>query len=192
MQMNIQEEHVDKGVPHESNEEEVVISAMIEGNDDMSAIEQLNAASLAGLIESSIQRNKKFSCEYCAMTFETNIKIDTNHFVPNKKAVLPCESTFEICSTSLRIMSTYFKSVHLSHFDYYKLFDMIKKEINPKNLYIQSDFEHCVGHKSFIIDLIIEEIIKTKCYYLARSETLNGYKTFVRSSKRHDTHFMGQ
>lgn len=189
MQMNIHEEHVDECVP-ESNEEEVEYRVIDEAN--MTAIEKLNAANMAGLIESIIQRNKKFSCVDCAMTFEMNIKIDADHFVKNKRTVLPCRSTVEICTTSLSIMSTYFKSVHISRFDYNELFDMIKKEINPQNLYIQSDFEHCVEHKSFIIDLIIEEIIKFRCYYLARSETLNGYETFVRSSKRHDTHFMGQ
>lgn len=191
MQINVQEEDDEECEPLLEEEEEVFIAANEEIS-EMKASEILNAASLAGLIESAIQKSKRFSCEHCAMIFEMNIKIDSEYFVQNRKTVLPCRSTFEICSTSLAIMSKYFESVHISHFDYFKLFDIIKKAIDAEHLYVQSNFEHCMDHKSFIIDLLIEEIIKVKCISIARIESLEQHKFFVRSSKTHDIHFMGQ
>lgn len=191
MQINVQEEHDGECEP-ESNEGEEVLIAVNEENSEMKAIEILNAANLAAIIESSIQRSKKFSCADCAMIFELNLKIDADHFVKNRKNDLPCRSTFEICATSLKIMSKYFTSVHISHFDYFKLFDSIKKAINTEHLYVQSSFEHCMEHKSFVIDLIIEEIIKVKCVSIARIETLQQHTTFIRSCKTHDIHNSGQ
>lgn len=191
MQKNIQDEHDAECEPESDAEEEVLITVN-EENSKMKASETLNVANLAGIIESSIQRSKKFSCGDCAMIFELNTKIDADYFVNNRKSSLPCRSTFEICSTSLNIMSKYFTSVHISHFEYFKLFDIIKKSINSEHLYVQSNFEHCMDHKSSIIDLIIEEIIKVKCTSTARIETLEHHATLVRSSKTHEIHFMGQ
>lgn len=168
----------------ENNQEEQI-------NSNASIAETLGIANLAGLIEASLQRNKKNSCDECATVFELNDKIDANIFIRNKKNVLPCKSTYEICNIGRTVMSRYFNSVHISHFDYEKLSNMIKNEIIPEHFYIETNFDHCVDHKSFIIDTVIEEMIKTRCTAKARIATMQQQKSFVRSAKIHDIHFAG-
>lgn len=154
--------------------------------------ETLGLANLAGLIEASIQRNKKFSCENCATVFELNSKIDAKFFIKNKKNLLPCKSTYEICNIGRIVLSRYLSSVHISHFDYDKLLNMIKTEINLEHLYIQTSFDHNVDHKSFVINAVIEEMIRMRCTAIARIATLKQQKKFLRSAKTHDIHFAGQ
>lgn len=152
----------------------------------------LGLANLAGIIESTLNRSKKFSCNNCATVFEMNDKINAAIFVKNKKTVLPCKSTYEICGLSRDVMLSYFRSTHISRFDYMKLFNMIKSAINSEHLFIRTSFEHCVDHKSSIIDFIIEEIIRKRCTAIARIKTLEQQQSFIRSAKTHDIHFLGQ
>lgn len=154
--------------------------------------ETLGIANLAGLIEASLNRNKFFSCSDCASVFELNDKISADVFVKNKKIVLPCKSTYEICNVGSKVMSSYFNSAHISHFNYDKLFEMMKSELRSDHLFIRTSFEHCVDHKRYIIDSIIEKMIKIRCTSIARIVTLQQQQKFVRSAKVHDIHFSGQ
>ena len=52
---------------------------------EKSLAEELGVMNVAGVIESSIERNKKFDCGLCADVFESNVKIDSRLFVKNKK-----------------------------------------------------------------------------------------------------------
>lgn len=167
----------------EISEEQQIISNTI--------AETLGVANLAGLIEVSLQRNKNFSCDHCGSVFEIEDKIDSNIYIRNKKTILPCKSTYQICNLGSIIMSTYFSSTHISHFDYDKLFNLIKIEIIHEHFYVKTNFDHC-AHKAFIIDSVISELIKIKCFALARIATMQKQKTFVRSAKTHDIHFAGQ
>lgn len=167
----------------ENNQEEQTI---FDGN--ISHSDTLGVANLAGTIEVHLQRNKKIFRSECAEVFELNDKIDANHFIKNKRNILPCKSTYMICNLGQMIISKYFDSVHISHFDYDKLFKMIKNEINPEDSYILTSFEH----RSFVIDVVIEEMIKMRCTAIARIETLAHHNQFVRSAKTHDIHFAGQ
>lgn len=197
MQMNIpdRENSEDDSEESEKEEEENSEDKEISEEDRINSIgiaETLGLANLAGLIEASLQRNKKFSCAECATVFELEDKIDANIYIRNKKNVLPSKSTYQICNIGRIAISSYLNSVHISRFDYDKLFNMIKKEIIPEHFYIRTNFEHNVDHKSFIIDSVINEIIKMRCTALARIATTEKHKKCVRSLKTHDIHWYRQ
>lgn len=83
MQINIEDERSDEECDpenEEKNKEEEIIRVAHEERRELKTIDALDVASLAGLIESSIQRSKKFSCEDCAVIFELNTKIDGAYF----------------------------------------------------------------------------------------------------------------
>lgn len=163
---------------------------------NVGTVELLGIASLAGSLEILIEKNKKISCRDCQTIFEMNEKIDVSLMIKNAKSKLPCKSTFDVCKVVNTVISRYLESVHISHFDYLALFNLIESKINYDNLYIQSSFDHCIDHKPFLVKLLIEEIIRFKCYAIARSETLKHHEQkknkFTRSSKIHDIHFTGQ
>lgn len=153
---------------------------------------KMGIASVAGQIEALIEKNYKFDCGDCATIFEKNDKIDDSLFVKNKKSILPCESTFVVCSTANTLMSTYLQSGKECYFDYNELFSLIKDEIVYDDLYDKSCFEHNEGHKWFILELIVEQFIRIKAVFRARTLTLQHHKKFIRSCKTHDIHFAGQ
>lgn len=153
---------------------------------------KLGIANIAGQIEAMIEKNRKFACDDCATIFEQNNKIDVSLFIKNKKNTLPCASTFIICETANRLMSTYLRSVKVCYFDYSKLFSQIKGEIEFDDLYKQTSFEHNKDHKWFIAELIIEHFIRIRAVDIARTLTLDQHKKFIRSCKTHDIHFAGQ
>lgn len=154
--------------------------------------EQMGIINVAGLIESLIEKNRKFNCNDCSTLFEINDKIDQHLFVKNKKNVLPCQSTVKICEISHQAMTDYLSVVHESSFDYQKLFEIIKTKMVDNELYTETDFSHDLGHRSFIIDLIIEEYIRIRALKRARLLTINQHVTLIRSAKTHDIHFAGQ
>lgn len=180
------EDDQEEFVLENSQKEQIVSSAHVENT------ETLGVANLAGLIEASHHRNKKISCSDCATVFELNYKINADIFIKNKNNVLPCKSTYEICNVGRIVMSKYFNSVHVSHFNYDKLFSMMKSALNFDHLFIQTSFEHCIDHKRFIIDSIIDEMVRIRCTSIARTLTLQQQIKFVRSAKTHDIHFAGQ
>lgn len=194
MQLNIPDrQNSEEDIEEEENSEEFDSEISQEEQINSNAVaETLGLANLAGLIEVSLQRNKKFSCTDCATVFEFEDKIDAKFHVRNKKNVLPCKSTYQICNIGRTVMSTYFSSVHISHFDYEKLFNMIKNKIIPEHFFIKTNFDHCVDHKSFTIDSVINEMLKIRCTALAKIATIQQQKTFVRSAKTHDINFSGQ
>lgn len=194
MQMNIPDGHnIEEETEEEENSAEFVLEISEEEQEKSNTIAQtLGLANLAGSIEVSLQRNKKFSCGDCATVFEIEDKIDANIYVKNKKTVLPCKSTYEICNIGRTFMSAYFECTHISHFDYEILFNMIKNAIIPENFFTKTNFDHSIDHKSFIIDSVINEMIKIRCFALARMETMQKQKKFVRSAKTHEINFSGQ
>lgn len=162
------------------------------GSSEESAQTSLGVSNIAGYIEELIQKNKKFNCDDCAMLFEVNQKIDPNLFIKNKKNSLPYQSTFNVCKIANNVMSNYLQHVDECYFDYTKLFDMIKSEISLEDLYSSTNFDHNADHKTFIIDLIIEEFIRIRAVNKARLLTLGLHKNLIRSAKTHDIHFAGQ
>lgn len=194
MQLNIPNRpNVEDPEEGEKNDNETDLEMSTEDQVNSNTIaDTLGVADLAGMIECSLQRNKKFSCVDCALAFELEDKIDAHIFIKNKKNVLPCKSTYQICNVGNTVMTNYFSSVHISRFDYKKLFNMIKNSIIPEHLFVRTNFDHGVNHKAFIIDSVIHEIIRVRCTALARIETMRKQKTFVRSDKTHDIHFAGQ
>lgn len=167
----------------QENAEEFVIN---------SPAEHLSIANIAGTIEAMTQKNRKFNCNDCSCIFESNNKIDSSFFVKHKKNTLPCQSTYDLCDVSNRIMSEYFNQVHESLFDYDKLFGKIKSKIKCEDLFTATNFEHDASHRTFIVDLIVDEFIRIRAIHRAREMTLNQYKAFVRSTKTHSIHFCNQ
>lgn len=159
---------------------------------NIDAAELLGIVNLAGQIEARIERNERFNCNDCCEVFENNVKVDTSLFVRNKKNILPCESTFEICKIGSKTMDNYFKTVHESRFNYEKLVSQIKNKIRYDELYTRTNFDHNQDHKSLLIDFVIEELIRIQAVHRARIITLNQQKTFIRSAKTHDINFAGQ
>lgn len=157
--------------------------------------EVLGIVNLAGSIEVSIFRSKKMSCNECSNIFELNDKIDPVLFVKNKKNVLPCKSTYEICEIGRDIMSDYFTSVHMSHFNFEILCNKIKSAIDFNHSFVGTNVEQCEHgdeHRVAIINSLIEEMIRMRCVAIARTVTMDQHKLYVRSSKTHDIHFAGQ
>lgn len=185
-QQNSEDSQDDEELDLENDEEETA------PNDVVDHSETLGIANLAGLIEASLSRSKKLSCNNCSSIFESSDdKIDPVFFIKNKKNVLPSKSTYEICNIGRQVMKSYFTSTHISHFEYDKLFKKIKDAINYDYLFIRTNFERC-DHKMFIIDCIIEEMVRMRCVAIARNVTVEQHKMFVRSAKTHDIHFYGQ
>lgn len=89
-------------------------------------------------------------------------------------------------------MDKYLESTHESRFDYDKLISKIKKIERYNEMFSETDFDHDNNHRTFIVDLIIEETVKSKAIHRARELTLSQHKTFVRSAKTHDINFAGQ
>lgn len=119
MQMNSEDSCLSLEEDSEDNTEEKEDSGdQIVSHVDIA--DKLGMANLAGSIEASLLRNKNFSCEDCATVFELNEKIDVNFFIKNKKNVLPCKSTYEICNIGRVVMANYLKTSNISHFDYEK------------------------------------------------------------------------
>lgn len=157
-----------------------------------SLAETIGIANVAGLIEARIEKNCKFDCEICSTIFEENEKIAATIFVKNRKNVLPCKSTFDICKMSNKLTTSYFERIHESHFDYKQLFHSIKSKVTHEHLFEQTDFQHEIEHRTFIIDLIIEEFIRIRAVERARQITLSQHTVLLRSVKTHDIHFSGQ
>lgn len=173
-------------IDNETEEEELPEDFAIPNHADSGIPADLGIANVAGIIESSIERNRKFNCEECSFIFEKNEKMDANLFIRNKKNVIPCKSTFDICKVS-NVLS----SIHESNFMYPNLVTQIKNQLK-EDLYNETCFEHNVDHKTFIIDLIIEEFIRIRATHRARQLTLDQHKKFVRHGKTHDVTFSGQ
>lgn len=152
--------------------------------------ELASIAYVAGQIERSIEKNKKFGCDICSTIFELNEKVDSSLFVKQRKNQLPCESTVEICRLCNRAITKYLSEVHESRFVYDDLVSQIK--IETQNLFNRSNFDHDQNHKIIIIDTVVEEMIRIRCQQRARILTSNLVKSYVRSAKTHDIHFMGQ
>lgn len=140
-------------------------------SNDIPPIEALGISNIAGLIEASIEKNQKFNCNDCSAIFESNEKVAASWFVKHKKNTIPCESTFKICAIGNKMISHYLNAVHESQFEYKIIFDQIKKQINLEDLYSRTNFDHDPDHKSFFVDLIIEELVRVRAVHRARVKT---------------------
>ena len=89
-------------------------------------------------------------------------------------------------------MSSYFQRVHESQLNYSIIFDLIKSEVVGMDLFASTDFEHNPHHKTFIVDLVVEEFIRIRLVRRARQITLDQHTHLIRSAKMHDIHFAGQ
>lgn len=176
----------------EEREEREESEEILSGELTITMGERFGVANAAGCIEATIERSKKFDCGDCSTIFERNEKIDHNLFVKQKKNVLACKSTMDICEISNTEFSKYLNSVHESCFDYYHLFNEIKSKISLENLFIETNFEHDPSHKIFFVDFIVEQFVKIRAIQRARKITSDQHRTLVRSAKMHDIHFAGQ
>lgn len=196
--MNIQETDDDEGDDELAGETcaniEMAETSDEEVNPSGKTIQALGIAQFAGSTEhifDKMDKMKKKSCKHCATICEINEKIDADLWIKNSKFKRPCKSTYEICCTVNTEMSKYLKKVHLSHFNYWDLLEMIRKRIKFEDLYSKTN--DCLEHKTDMIDSLIEAAVKLKCYAKAREETLKHQESnFSRSSKIHDIHFTGQ
>lgn len=90
-------------------------------------------------------------------------------------------------------MKAYLHSVHESAFDYWHILKEIKFKLEEEaDLFVETNFEHNMRHKSFIINMIIEEFIRLRVVARARQITLDQQKSFLRQKKTHDITFAGQ
>lgn len=160
-------------------------------NNPKNMAEKLGVANVAGLIESRIQMNYKFDCDDCANIFEINEKVDQSIFVKNKKNVIPCASTYDICNICNHVMKVYCRSVHESAFIYGDVFNEIKSKLNLDDFYPLTTFEHDSGHKIFILKFVIEEFVRIFATTRAKELTLNEQKRFLRQKKTREVNFAG-
>lgn len=110
----------------------------------------------------------------------------------NKKNILPCKSTFEICEISNKILSSVLNRVHESRFNYSEVLSLIQTELSGGIFFEKTNFDHNVTHRKFMVDLIVEEFIRIRLVRRARQITISQFKSSIRSAKTHDIHFSGQ
>lgn len=125
----------------------------------------LTVAHIAGMVEWRVLNSRHFDCGHCKTVLANEKKIQQS-FLNGKQTVKPCQSTFDVCFTAehflkLEILKGQFK---LSAIQY-----AIISSLDCESLYAGVDFLGHVDHKLYMIKHILNEYIRIKGTYLAKT-----------------------
>lgn len=101
-------------------------------------------AQIARAIENRIQSTDRLYCTECSGVFQREEKIES--FVVMPEAGKPSLSTFRICKATDRFLKM---QLLKENKNYNIIHHAILNSISPENLYINTDFTHCIEHKTY-------------------------------------------
>lgn len=139
-------------------------------------LNDINVAYIAHSIETKIESSPKFGCEFCKDVFTQNTKIH-HSFTGTNSAQKPCLSTFEICITADHFVKL---EMLKGQFDLELIQYSILSSLDEPNLYTNSIFDEHPGHKSDLIKYIVNEFVRIKGQFIAKTVSLNELKNHAR------------
>lgn len=150
-----------------------------------------SVASIASLIEQRILQTENAYCKQCQLVLIENSKIENNLMV-SKSALVPCKSTYEICKK----VNDYLKLIeHLNpekNINFNAIYLTVFQHLNIERLFEKSDFSDHADHKFFFVKKIVNEYIRIKLNYIAKSRTLIAQGKSLRTRLHKWIHFTGQ
>lgn len=150
-----------------------------------------SVASVASFIEQRILGTNNAYCKDCQLVLIENSKIE-HHFMVSSSSLVPCKSTYEICKK----VNDYLKLIDQSNpernFNFNAIYLTIFQNVCIERLYEESDFSQHPDHKFFLIKTIVNEYIRIKINYYAKSLTLSAQGKSLRNKLHKWIHFAGQ
>lgn len=149
-------------------------------NDDQTMMNRkIGIAFLAGKIEKRMVLDRLFKCELCHQTFSENDKLAIDSFPKSKESQVPCQSTYEICALTHRIIGS---QMITKDFNYYLVLKSILSQVNFESMFLSTDFNFHSTHKFTLVKYIAEKYITSRANYVARK--LNVENEFKRANSR--------
>lgn len=130
----------------------------------------------AGSIESQILNYAYFACAECSAVLKEN-DLSGLHFFKSKKTTVPCKSTVDICIVANRFVKMFEND---TNFNYKFMINKILQNIDFDTIYPKS-VEHEAGHMYYFVRFIIEEYVRIRLTYIAKTKTLSNQKKFLRN-----------
>lgn len=141
---------------------------------------------VSATIESKIEKTIRTNCKECENILKGIFKENVKYSSEN---AFPCQSTVDICTVSNTILR---RHAFKFDFNYSLLLQEIEENLDPYDLFNNSDFSHNEQHKTDLIRYIIEHFVRVRATYIARSITLNEKKKLMRRKQRKAVHFNGE
>lgn len=144
---------------------------------------------IATVIENKIMNSNTFNCDPCRKIFDENKRKFERGFLSSGFKSHPCFSTYQICKATNRFIKV---QLLRSKMDFNLVYYEILSSLDVNALYNETDFENHQEHKIFLIRYIVDEYIRIKGTFLARSETFKEYDVLLRNRYTKLLHFYGQ
>lgn len=145
---------------------------------------------VANAIENRILTCNNISCESCIEMLQTDERVDALSCV-NTDGRRPGKSTVQLCKLTDTAIKIHANDSSKSTFKQ-KIYIYVLNNLNMSNVYVSGGENHDVEHKNYVIKHVIDEYTRIKCIYLAKLNTLNMRKNFLRNKFRKILHFTGQ
>lgn len=134
---------------------------------------------IATSIENRINATQKFTCLMCQQVFREN----------RRGAENLCQSTFEICKNTDRFLKP---EILKGTINFNVIYHEILQNIDIDSLYHNTDYTDHFEHKIYLIRFIIDEFIRIKGTYIAKTVTFKEHENILRVRLHKLLHFLGQ
>lgn len=134
---------------------------------------------IATSIENRIKATKTFTCSSCQTVFQENCR-DTG---------ILCDSTFEICKQTDRFLKP---EILTGKINFNVIYHEILENIDIHSLYQNTDFTDHFDHKVYLVRYIVDEFIRIKGTYIAKTVTFKEHENILRVRLHKLLHFLGQ
>lgn len=133
-------------------------------------------AQIAGMIEWRILNSNRFDCELCKEVLRSQQKISQT-FLNSKRTIKPSQSTFDVCSTAehffkIELLKGQFKLITIQR--------AILSSLDYGTLYESDCFFHHSEHKLYLLKHIMNEYVRIKGVYLAKTYNFKQNQEFLR------------
>lgn len=154
----------------------------------LDAFQYSTIAYIAAEIEAKILNTAYFHCIACKEVFKENEQSSSRYDFPQSIHHTPCKTTVDICVTANKFIKVFQNDVKMR---YLLLVNTILQNVNFDYIYLNS-IEHESGHMYYLVRFIIEEFIRRKFNYIAKNETLENQKKFLRNKFKNIIKELGQ
>lgn len=134
---------------------------------NLTDLSDFTVSHIAGMIESQVLNSQQFPCHLCKAVLMTDSKIQRS-FLKNKNSIIPCQSTFEICTTADHFVKI---EVLKGQFKIDVIHRAIIQSLECVDLFRDADFLGHEDHKLFLIKHIVDEFVRIKGVQLAKKYT---------------------
>lgn len=139
----------------------------------------IGIAFVAGQIEKNIL-DGPINCVLCAQILIENEKISIEGFPASRHSMVPCISTYTVCTTAHQILESQKLSIN---FDYEKILNSIVTEIQVNTIFPCTDFSEHSTHKIAFIMYIIETYVRMWSIFVARNATLSNQMKYIKKQE---------